>query len=132
MTCVLVADDEPVVLMVARRVLEEAGYRVVAAPDPATALDLWRGERADLAITDIRMPPLRGVELVLELRTLRPRAPILVMTGGDHSELLDQLNAAGLGTTVAVLMKPFSPPALLKAVAAALGGSTALEPAPVP
>jgi CheY-like chemotaxis protein len=132
MTCVLVADDEPVVLMVARRVLEEAGYRVVAAPDPATALDLWRRERADLAITDIRMPPLRGVELVLELRTLRPAAPILVMTGGDHAELVDQLNAAGLGTTVAVLMKPFSPPALLKAVAAALGGSTALEPAPVP
>jgi CheY-like chemotaxis protein len=51
------------------RVLVDAGYEAVEAADGAVGLRLWHARGADLVLTDIEMPELNGIEVILELRT---------------------------------------------------------------
>lgn len=78
----LVEDDVPV-LELARRVLEQEGHEILAAPDGMAALALWEDhrDRIDLVVTDVVMPQMSGRALVDRLRTQRPRLPALFMSG---------------------------------------------------
>jgi CheY-like chemotaxis protein len=69
-----------------------------------------------MVVTDVVMPRMGGIELAERLRPTHPKLPFLFVTGYvDQSDALQQ-SASGSG----VLLKPFSPDALLKAIAAAL------------
>jgi signal transduction histidine kinase len=118
---VLIAEDERALRRLSATVLQQAGYQTLEAADGQQALDLFtvHGHRIVMVVTDVIMPRMGGLELSKRLRQLRPGIPLLFVTGYvDQSEALHEQ-----GTRV--LLKPFSPEALLKAVAAAIASGTA-------
>ena len=114
---VLVVDDEPDVLLLARVILEPAGYRVVEAPNGAAALNVLAEDPPDVLLLDVRMPGLDGWEVLdrLGADTLRD-LPVVMFSA--HAELVSEERALQAGCR-GYLRKPFSPKALLQAVATA-------------
>jgi signal transduction histidine kinase/CheY-like chemotaxis protein len=115
---VLIAEDERALRRLAANVLGQAGYDTLEATDGQQALDLFtvHARKIVLLVTDVVMPHLGGIELARRLRQAHPALPILFMTGYvEQSEALHE-SAAG----APVLLKPFSPDALLTAVSACL------------
>ncbi len=112
---VLVAEDEPLVRLLAARTLEAEGYRVVSAVDGKAALELLDGDtvRPDLLITDLIMPRLNGRQLSDAVAARWPGLPVLFIsghTGGDAT--LERLIPPG----APFLQKPFTPEALARLV----------------
>lgn len=100
---VLVVDDAEQVRRTVAALFEVAGFsvRTAANGEEAVASDL----PVDVIVTDLEMPGLSGAALVRELLRLRPRAKIVVMSGGGLSaEVLDGLRRAGMSR---FLEKPF-------------------------
>jgi DNA-binding NarL/FixJ family response regulator len=87
-TTVLIVDDHAVFRASARRLLESQGYLVVAeAPDGASAMEIAREVKADIALVDIYLPDTDGFELASRLADLdRPPAVILI-SSRDRNEL---------------------------------------------
>jgi len=106
---ILLAEDESIIRMGLRRILEDAGHRVVAAPDGRTAVKLARQTGPDLAILDIKMPGLDGLEVARQIYARRP-LPIVVLTAYGDRELVEQ--AAEL-PILAYLIKPVDEQELL-------------------
>lgn len=116
MRTILVVDDEPKIVRVARDYLEHAGFAVVEAADGRQALDAVRRRRPDLVVLDIGLPGLDGLELTREIR--RDSAlPIVMLTARD--EEIDKLLGLELGADD-YLTKPFSPRELVARVRAVL------------
>jgi len=116
---ILIAEDERALRRLSATVLRQAGYQTIEASDGQQALDLFtvHGRAIVMVVTDVVMPRMGGIELAKRLRQARPGMPLLFVTGYvDQSEALHEQ-----GTPV--LLKPFSPDALLKAVTAALASS---------
>src|SRR2546425_1691878 len=78
---ILVVDDEVSTLTLFQRILEKEGYAVVCATSGEEALQQLKTQRFDLAISDLRMPGLTGIELVREAKALNPNLPCIVLTG---------------------------------------------------
>lgn len=117
---VLLVEDEPVVLRLARDVLAESGYRVLSASSGAEALRV-AVEEADaihLLITDVVMPEMSGPELTDRLRKSRPAIRVLYMSGYSDDEVLCR---KGLPENSAFLQKPFTPQQFLEKARATLG-----------
>jgi PAS domain S-box-containing protein len=113
-TILLVEDEEPVRELV-RRVLEDAGYAVLAAARPSEAESLLGGhERIDLMLTDVVMPEMSGYDLAHRVRERRPGMRLLFMSG-----YAPRLSSAKLAEGE-LLKKPFSPAELARTVRAAL------------
>jgi signal transduction histidine kinase/CheY-like chemotaxis protein len=113
----LLAEDEASVRRLAQRVLERAGYDVIAAENGVDALArLDAAPRTiDLLVTDVRMPEMSGPQLLDELARRQPGVRVLYMSGYAAEELaLDTVSAE------AFLAKPFSPTELLEKVQRAL------------
>lgn len=117
---VLLVDDEGPVRAAARRMLEQAGYRVVEAQDVGDALVRWGEAPADIVVTDFMMPGLNGVDLLMRLRSERPEVPALIVSGYIGDIMID---ADALGPSTSLLQKPFSKGDLLRAVRALLDGA---------
>ena len=79
----LLVDDDPLVLELTARMLEHLGYRVEQAPDAAAAMALFRTDphRFSALLLDQRLPGTTGLELLNELRALRPAIPALICSG---------------------------------------------------
>jgi AmiR/NasT family two-component response regulator len=100
---VLIADDEAMIRMGLRTMLEEMGHWVVGmAADGPSAVKLAAKEKPDLAILDIKMPDMDGLE-VAETITAKRRIPILMLTAYSDRELVER--AAKLAV-LAYLVKP--------------------------
>lgn len=120
----LVVDDDDAVRLLARRILEGAGHRVVEAADGAAALELVRADPAAFALvlTDVVMPVLDGPGLATALAELVSPPPVLFMSGyADRASVESRL----AGLSVGFLPKPFTIAALTEAVAGALSGRPA-------
>ena len=116
---VLVADDDPDILMLVRLRLEREGFEVVGAFDGQTALDLALERAPDVAVLDVTMPRLDGYEVTRRLRGhdgTRATAVILLTARVQETDLQEGV-AAGADDYVT---KPFSPQELGKRVQAAL------------
>jgi CheY-like chemotaxis protein len=111
---VLVVEDDPMVRRSARRILANAGYRVLEAEDGEEALKSLRatGSGLDLVMTDMVMPKLAGADLVARIRKFAPTVPILCVSGYALSDF--DLPIEG---PIACLAKPFDSNELLAAVA---------------
>ncbi len=111
---VLVVDDEPALLILARELLSASGKRVFTAASPDEALALLENTEVDLVLTDVRMPGHRsGLDLLEELRNLYPAVPVLVVTGdGTGSNVSDALDRGAAG----FLTKPFGASQLIAKV----------------
>jgi AmiR/NasT family two-component response regulator len=100
---VLIADDEAIIRMGLRTMLEEMGHRVVGmATDGPSAVRLAAKEKPDLAILDIKMPDMDGLE-VAEAITARHRIPILMLTAYSDRELVERATKLAV---LAYLVKP--------------------------
>src|SRR5712691_13029308 len=78
---VLVVDDERHILDVLRDTLTHFGYRVTCASSGAEAISAIRSELFDVAITDIRMPEMSGLDLLREIKKQDESIEVIVMTG---------------------------------------------------
>ena len=115
----LIEDDAPIRGLLTR-MLMGAGHEVIAAANGVEGLRLWREQGADLVLTDIQMPGLNGIEVMLQLRSYAPKLPVIAVSGGTRSRDLDLLGTAGLLGAVGLLQKPFTSAALTAAIAEAM------------
>jgi DNA-binding response OmpR family regulator len=113
---ILVVDDEPQIVELARDYLEHAGFRVIAAADGTSALELARRDRPDLVVLDLGLPGLDGLDVTKALRA-EGSIPIVMVTARDDE--LDKLLGLELGADD-YLTKPFSPRELVARVKAVL------------
>jgi two-component system alkaline phosphatase synthesis response regulator PhoP len=113
---VLVVDDEPKILKLARDYLERSGYRVVTAADGTTALAAARHERPDLIVLDLNLPGMDGLDVCRALRR-DSDVPIIMLTA--RVEETDRLIGLELGADD-YITKPFSPRELAARVRAVL------------
>ena len=105
---ILLVDDEPSDLEIARKALEGLGYEVLAAEDGHSALSLYRehGNPVALLVTDVAMAPMNGCELALRLAAIQMDIKVLFVSGYagagvPRRERIAELNAA-------FLRKPFT------------------------
>jgi CheY-like chemotaxis protein len=105
---ILVVDDDPAVRRALERVFLKRGHQVRLAADGEEGLRVWREQGADVVLLDIHMPHTNGIEVLVQLRGLAPRLPVIVMSGGDQTQELDLLGDAELLGASAVLRKPFT------------------------
>ena len=112
---ILVADDEDGVRDVATRILVKHGYRVLAAANGREALEIARTHPGSIdgILSDVVMPHMNGPELASALRTVRPDAPVLFMSGFAGPLMSEQ---GLLNEDVTVVGKPFTSSELLAAV----------------
>jgi DNA-binding response OmpR family regulator len=113
---ILVVDDEPRIVELARDYLEHAGFAVVTAPDGRSALDEVRHRRPDLVVLDLGLPQLDGLDVTRSIRR-DSNLPIVMLTARDDE--VDKLVGLELGADD-YLTKPFSPRELVARVKAVL------------
>jgi DNA-binding response OmpR family regulator len=113
---VLIADDDEDILVLLRTVLERSGHEVVEAHDGAAALALAGERRPDLAVLDISMPELDGLEVLRRLRADAETSQLPVVLLTARAQEADV--ALGFETGASAYMrKPFSPRELSQRVA---------------
>lgn len=110
---ILIADDEPHVLALCKRVIEKEGYQVVSVSSGYEAIEAAKQQSFDLLLTDIMMPGMSGLDAAQIIREHLPDIIAVVMTGFGTMETAIQ--AIRLGFTEFV-EKPFKPSALVQAV----------------
>jgi len=102
---VLVADDEELVRITATDVLEDLGYMVLSAKDGEQALGLFHETpNLTLALVDVVMPNLGGVDAVRQMRVQRPNLPVIFTTGYDRDSVLMDMED---WDSIMVLTKPY-------------------------
>ncbi|MDB4971304.1 MAG: Sigma-54 dependent transcriptional regulator [Myxococcales bacterium] len=117
----LLADDEPALLNLFRKVLEQAGFDVVTADDGQRALAVLEDGNVEILVTDIEMPNMTGLELLRCVRERVPTLPVIIMTGGSALKTIPE--AYGLGVTQ-FLLKPVLPVQLVNTVRQVLARRT--------
>jgi DNA-binding response OmpR family regulator len=113
---ILVVDDEPNIIELARMYLEQDGFRVIMALDGQHALDMIFTERPDLVVLDLMLPAVDGWEVCRRTRA-RSDVPILMLTARDDD--IDKIVGLELGADD-YLTKPFNPRELVARVKAIL------------
>ncbi len=116
MKTILVVDDEPKIVALARDYLEHAGFAVVSASDGSEALMRARSDAPDLIVLDLGLPKLDGLDVARGLRR-DSNVPIIILSG--RSDESDKLVGLELGADDYVT-KPFSPKELVARVRAVL------------
>jgi AmiR/NasT family two-component response regulator len=116
MARVLIAEDETIIRLDLRALLERAGFDVCAeARDGEEAVELARSEQPDVALLDVKMPRLDGIEAARRILDERP-IPIVMVTAYGEQELVARAIEAGV---FGYLVKPFRETDLLPAIATA-------------
>lgn len=114
---VLVVDDEPVVGRVMARALSRHGHEAVYVSSAMAAIERLAAGAFDAVVTDVSMPDMDGVELLMRINRVEPDLPIVLVTGAPS---VDTAIAAVQHHAFAYLRKPFSPGALGETVARAV------------
>jgi two-component system, response regulator PdtaR len=110
---ILVAEDETIIRLDLRALLERAGFEVCAeARDGEEAVALARSERPDVAVLDVKMPKLDGIEAARAIMDERP-IPIVMLTAYGQDELVSRAVEVGV---FGYLVKPFRESDLLPAI----------------
>lgn len=116
-TRVVIADDESIIRMDLREMLESLGYLVIGeAGDGISAVNLARELKPDLVIMDIKMPDLDGIAAA-KMLTEERIAPVLLLTAFSQQELVEGAKEAGV---VGYIVKPFRESELLPAIEVAM------------
>jgi len=103
MRTILLAEDDQSMRVFLQRALERTGYAVAAADSGLVALDLLRGDRFDLLLTDIVMPGMDGIELSQHAARLYPDMRVMFITGFAAVTL----ESGSVPADAKVLSKPF-------------------------
>jgi DNA-binding response OmpR family regulator len=113
---ILVVDDEPKIMRLARDYLEQSGFRVLPADDGVSALAAARQEKPDLIVLDLNLPGMDGLDVCRALRR-ESSVPIIMLTA--RVDEMDRLIGLELGADD-YIVKPFSPRELVARVRAVL------------
>jgi len=114
---VLIVDDEAIIRMGLRAMLEEKGYQVIGeAGDGDRALELAKLLKPDLIFLDIKMPGMDGIETAAAIMQDRP-TPIILLTAYSDRNLINRAKETGV---LAYLMKPFKESDLVPTIEIAL------------
>lgn len=110
---ILVVDDEKLLLLTTKVILERAGYTVTTAQDGFEALHFLKSKSFTLAIVDLRMPGLDGLDLILEIRKAHPNMPIAVFAANGNDDTVKEAENRGAD---AYMVKPIDPSLFLEKV----------------
>jgi DNA-binding NtrC family response regulator len=110
---ILIVDDDIVVRDSLGKWFESEGFRVSIAPGAAAALEMLANRRFDLALVDIKMPGVDGIELQAKLREIDPSMPVIIMTGFASVETAVRALKNG---AYDYITKPFDPDELVHLV----------------
>jgi response regulator NasT len=114
---VIIADDESIIRMDLKNMLEEMGHVVIAeASDGQKALEFARALKPDVVILDIKMPVMDGLDAA-KIISDEKIAPVMLLTAFSQSDLIGQAKEAGV---FAYLVKPFKESDLLPAIEIAI------------
>jgi len=117
-TRVVIAEDEAIIRLDLKELLEEEGYEVVGETGRGDeAVDLVRSQQPELAILDIKMPGMDGLTAARHIADER-LAAVLILTAFSQRDLIEQARDAG---ALAYLVKPFQKSDLIPAIEVALG-----------
>jgi two-component system sensor histidine kinase EvgS len=116
---ILLVEDEAVILKLGKRMLEQLGYRVLAANSPEIALELANNHsgKIDLLITDVVMPGMNGRDLALQLQSIQSELRVLFMSGYTANVIAHH---GVLDDGIRFMQKPFSQHTLAVSVREAL------------
>ena len=110
---ILVIDDEKNYLLVLQTLLEDAGYTVTAINDPVTALTFLQESEVDVVVTDMKMPHVSGVEILMQVKKQLPHIPVLIMTAfGTIESAVETMKYGAFD----YITKPFSNDELLLSI----------------
>lgn len=127
MKTILIVDDEPKIVQLARDYLDHAGFRTLSASDGQTALAQIRSSKPDLVVLDLGLPKVDGLDVTRAIRK-DSNLPIIMLTArGDES---DRLVGLELGADD-YMVKPFSPKELVARVRAVLRRAGNVQPSEV-
>jgi len=114
---VVIAEDEALIRLDLKEMLQESGYEVVGeASDGQQAIDLAETHRPDLVILDVKMPGLDGISAAEQIAATAT-APVIMLTAFSQRELVERAAEAG---AMAYLVKPFGQSDLIPAIEVAI------------
>ena len=113
---ILVIDDDEQFLSLMQAMLNRAKFEVVAVRNGKQGIEICEGSHVDLVITDLIMPDMEGIEVIMELKKKSPNVKILAVSGGGRNDPGGYLNLATALGANEVLTKPFGLETLLKTV----------------
>ena len=121
---ILIVDDSALSRRTLRRILESAGYEVVEADDGMTALELYFLEKPNLVLLDLVMKGMYGLEVLVKLREMDPKALVVVASADIQSSTRQMVDEAG---ALAFINKPFVSEQVIAAVETALAEGATRE-----
>jgi excisionase family DNA binding protein len=111
--CILVIDDDEFILSVFKETLEEAGHTVITADTGQKGLAGIMKQDFDLIFLDLKLPGTDGAKILSEIRAVKEKLPVIIITGYPDSEMME--NAIKLGP-IGLMKKPFDNADILNAV----------------
>jgi CheY-like chemotaxis protein len=121
MTSILVIDDDPTIQMLLVQFLTGKGHNVLQAENGKIGMKLMEQHTPDLIITDILMPEMDGLEILMAIRKIDAAVPIIAISGGSRQLQIDFLRQAKLFGARYVFEKPVPLNVLYKAVTDLIG-----------
>ena len=113
--CIVIADDDPIILELLKTRLSMAQYRVIATHDAATALEMVRANKPVVVILDVQMPGGGGLFALSKIKAdpQTRSVPVMILTGERNAETVLQAMDGGADD---YMVKPFRPDVLLERV----------------
>lgn len=121
---VLIVDDSALSRRTLRRILEAADYPVVEAEDGMKALEVYFLEKPSLVLLDLVMKGMYGIDVLVKLREMDPKAPVVIASADIQSSTRKMVDEAG---ALGFINKPFVSEQVLTVVAAALAEGATSE-----
>jgi len=95
MAKILVIDDEQGIRNLLDTLLRRKGYDVILSANGQKGLELFRRERPDVIVLDLKMPGMDGLTVLQQIRSLDPKKPVIVLTGTGTAEAEQKVRALG-------------------------------------
>jgi CheY-like chemotaxis protein len=133
MALILVIDDDPSIRAAVQALLERQGMEVLVADSGAAGISYLEAFTVDVAIVDIIMPGMDGLEIIRACSRRIPRVPVIAMSGGlsldRHGAAPDFLRMAGRLGARTCLRKPFRPNQVMAAIGTCLAAESGADAA---
>ena len=118
---ILVVDDSGLARRLIRKILEELGYEVEDVPDGAQALERYLLNRHDAVVLDLLMHGMYGVDVLLKLKQLNPKLPVIIASADIQKTTREQVKEGG---AAAMVNKPVTKEQLAEVLEIVLTGGT--------